>query len=88
MAMGLCLEVDWNESQCLWRRSEFLGQLEQIFVDWCLWRIGACGSMLVNVRERGRGDFKQEGERERQVSSMEAAVSLRMERKREFSDGF
>ena len=50
--------------------------------------IGACGLMLVNVRERGRGDFNQEGERERQVSSMEAAVSLRMERKREFSDGF
>jgi len=50
------------------------------WVDWneSLW-IGACGSMLVTVRERGRSDFNQEGERERRVSSMEAVVSSRME---------
>ena len=40
-------------------------------------------SVLVTVKERGRGDFNQEGKRERRVSSMEAVVSSRMERERE-----
>ena len=77
MAMGLCLEVDWNESQCLWRRSEFLGQFEQIFVDRCLW-IDACecegererwfqprgGEGEASVIHGGGGVFK-DGEKER-----------------------
>ena len=25
VVVGWCLEVNWNESRCLWRRSEFLG---------------------------------------------------------------
>ena len=46
-------------------------------------------SVLVTVKERGRGDFNQEGKRERRVSSMEAVVSSRMEREREsFRMGF
>ena len=40
VVVGWCLEVNWNESRCLWRRSEFLGWLGRIsvLVDRCLWQ--------------------------------------------------
>ena len=69
VAVGWCLEVDWNESRCLWRRSEFLDRLERISMDRCLWQrrclwIGACDREgEASFIHGGSGVFKN-GERE------------------------
>ena len=82
VAVGWCLEVSWNESWCLWRRSEWVDWDESLCLwidasgkEGCLWWLKQRERHLI-VRERVRGGGRGRGE----FSSMEAAMSSRMER--------